>query len=90
MQGVEQVVVGYDHSPGSTVSIRIDDEKPYVSSAKGWSGPAAIKLFVALAASAKASFRFVRWPDQAPTDAFMQTIGITEAVDLARWAATTK
>lgn len=84
-RGVEALLIGEKHFPGTSVLIRIDSGKPIESSAKGWFGRDAAKLIELASKSTNLRTRYTKWPSKAWVDSETEATGLAEAVKMATW-----
>jgi hypothetical protein len=82
------VSVGKNHYPGSTVAIRISDEKPFVTNAKDgmFNAMTSSIIIQKLKTNPKVAIRYQEWPKDFSTDEVFQVFGFPETYEYINWA----
>jgi hypothetical protein len=86
--GLIMVGVGNRHYPGTSVSIRIDDQ-PALTTQPGkyyFANDEAIKLMEELPKAKKVVTRYMRWPEKFPIDSVWAPHGLSLALQYQSWA----
>ena len=86
-RGSPSVTIGTHHYPGSTVALRINNEKPFVTNGeKGFDAKTSAIIIQKLTKNPKVVTRYQKWPEAYPTDNMFQMFGFAEAYEYITWA----
>lgn len=88
-KGSYSVRIGFDHFPGSTITIRIDDGKPITDSASNdgqFPPQISAKLVSQLKKASKVTTRYMQWPYRYWVDETWELYGFNEALQYVTWA----
>jgi hypothetical protein len=83
------VSIGRGHYPGSTVTIRLDQENPVSNTSKGggmFSPEASADLVEKLKAAKSVTTRYMQWPYQSWKDETWKVFGFAETLQYITWA----
>jgi len=88
--GVEAILVGSQHYPGTNVMLRIDDTPPLSADPTGWSDAEAIRIYDGLKKAQTVATRYSEWPYPGPKDKKVTAFGVAEMVEYLKFAVTDK
>jgi hypothetical protein len=80
------VQIGGNHYPGSSMAIRINEEKPFVANLPGFSLTMSSMIIQKLKTNPKVATRYQEWPKDYPTDDTFQVFGFSETYEYINWA----
>lgn len=81
------VFIGHQHYPGSSVAIRINQEKPFVAhEPDGFGWQISARIIQKLKANPQVVTRYTKWPNTSPTDETFQVLGFPETYEYLHWA----
>lgn len=88
-KGAVTVSIGHDHYPGSSVTIRIDREKPLTVAARSdgdFNSQTSRRLVQQLSKASLVTTRYMEWPYRHWQDETWELFGFNEALSYLTWA----